>query len=275
VANPRIAVFARLADRTVAPVRVIEGGRTRLSRTSHAIAFDEIHDEIVVPNPFSEAVLFFAGNASGDAAPIRTIQGPKTFLQENDELALDPVHGEVIVPTRQAILIFDRTSNGDVAPKRVIAGPKTKINRARGIAVDPVNNIIAVGNREPIGILIFNRTDQGDVEPRAIISGPNTGIYAPKGFTINPARKELIATNEARGVQVTRQVGESFVGVWNYSDNGDVAPKAVIKGPSTMLIAPRGAALDSAHQEIFIIDKVQNGIFAFSWQAILDELQRN
>lgn len=254
-------------------MRIIEGGHTKLSRTSHAIAFDEIHDEIVVPNPFAEAVLFFAGNASGDAAPIRVIQGPKTLLEENDELALDPVHGEVVVPTRQAILIFDRTSNGDVAPKRFIAGPKTKINRARGIAVDPVNNIIAVGNREPIGILIFNRTDEGDVEPRAIISGPKTGIYAPKGFTINPARKELIATNEARGVQVTRNVGESFVGVWNYSDNGDVPPKAVIKGPRTMLIAPRGAALDPAHQEIFVIDKVQNGIFAYSWQKILEAFQ--
>ena len=267
-------MFARSANGIVAPVRIIEGGHTRLSRTSHAIAFDEMHDEIVVPNPFAEAVLFFTGNASGDASPIRIIQGPKTRLEENDELALDAVHGEVIVPTRQAILIFDRTSNGDVAPKRFIAGPKTKINRARGIAVDPVNNIIAVGNREPIGILIFNRTDEGDVEPRAIISGPNTGIYAPKGFTINPARKELIATNEARGTQVTRKIGESFIGVWNYSDNGDVPPKAVIKGASTLLIAPRGAALDTAHQEIFVIDKVQNGVFAYSWQKILEVLQR-
>ena len=274
MANPRIAVFARLANGIQAPVRIIEGGNTRLARTSHAIAFDEIHDEIVVPNPFAEAVLFFAGNASGNAAPIRTIQGPNTRLEENDELAFDPVHGEVIVPTRQAILVFDRTANGDVAPKRIIAGPKTKINRARGIAVDPVNNIIAVGNREPIGILIFNRTDQGDVEPRAIISGPKTGIYAPKGFTIIPERKELIATNEARAVQVTRKVGESFVGVWNYTDNGDVPPKAVIKGAGTMLIAPRGAALDTAHHEIFVIDKVQNGVFAYNWQKVLEALQR-
>ena len=52
---------------------------------------------------------------------------------------------------------------------------------------------------------------------------------------------ELIATIEARGAQVTRNVGDSFVGIWNYTDNGDVAPKAVIKGKDTMLIAPRGA----------------------------------
>jgi hypothetical protein len=273
VANPRVAIFARLANGNSAPVRIIEGGRTRLSRTSHAIAYDERNDEIVVPNPYAEAILFFRGNANGNEAPVRVIQGPRTLLEENDELAIDSLHGELIVPTRQAILVFSRQANGDVAPTRIIAGPKTRINRARGIAVDPVNNIIAVGNRDPLGILIFNRTDEGDVAPRSIITGPHTGIYATKGFMVLPERKELVATIEARGVQVSRNVGESFVGIWNYTDNGDVPPKASIKGASTMLIAPRGAALDREHQEIFIIDKVQNAFFAYSWQKILQGLR--
>ncbi len=268
MANPRIAIFARLANGNTGPVRVIEGGHTRLARTSHAVAFDDRNDEIVVPNPFAEAVLFFRGDASGDAAPIRAIQGPRTLLQDNDELTLDTLHGEVIVPTRQAILVFSRLANGDVAPVRIIGGPKTRINRARGIAVDPVNGIIAVGNRDPQGILIFNRTDDGDVAPRRIISGPKTGIYATKGFTVNPARRELIATVEARGVQVNRNLGESFVGVWNYSDNGDIAPKAILKGPDTMLIAPRGAVLNLKDQEMYVIDKVQNGFFAYALSRI-------
>ena len=184
------------------------------------------------------------------------------------------VHDEIIVPTRQAILVFSRTANGNVAPLRIITGPKTNMFRARGIAVDPINNIIAMGNANPQGILIFNRTDDGDVAPRSIITGPRTGIYALKGFAVLPDRKELIATVEARGVQVSRNVGESFVGIWNYTDNGDVAPKAIIKGETTMLIAPRGAALDFKHQEIFIIDKVQNSFFTYSWQKILQTMQR-
>ena len=258
-----------MANGNTFPVRVIEGGHTRLARTSHAITFDEKNDEIVVPNPFAEAVLFFRGSASGDEAPIRAIQGPRTLLQDNDELTLDSVHGEVIVPTRQAILVFSRLSNGDAAPLRILGGPKTRINRARGIAVDPINDIIAIGNRDPQGILIFNRTDQGDVAPRRIITGPKTGIYATKGFTVNPARRELIATVEARGVQVNRNLGESFVGVWNYTDNGDIAPKAILKGPSTMLIAPRGAALNLKDREMYVIDKVQNAFFAYTLDRML------
>jgi hypothetical protein len=269
VANPRIAIFARLANGNTAQVRVIEGGKTRLARTSHAVAFDERNDEIVVPNPFAEAVLFFRGSASGDEAPIRIIQGPRTLLEDNDELTIDPVNGEVIVPTRNSILVFSRLANGDAAPLRIISGPRTRINKARGIAVDPVNGIIAIGNRDPQGILIFNRTDRGDVAPRRVIAGPKTGIYATKGFTVNPARRELVATVEARGVQVNRNLGDSFVGVWNYTDNGDVAPKAILKGPSTMLVAPRGAALNLKDQEMYVIDKVQNGFFAFTLQRIL------
>jgi hypothetical protein len=274
VANPRIAIFARLANGNAAPTRVIEGGHTRLSRTSHAISYDEKNDEILVPNPLAEAVLVYRGDASGDAAPIRAIQGPHTLIRDNDELALDNVHDELIVPTRESILIFSRTANGDIAPLRTIGGPKTRIYRARGIAVDPVNNIIAIGNSNPPGILIFNRTDQGDVAPRSMITGPKTGIYTTKGFAVVPERKELIATVEARGVQVSRNVGESFVGVWNYSDNGDVAPKAAIKGETTLLIAPRGAALDNKHQEIFVIDKVQNAFFTYSWEKLLQGQQR-
>src|SRR5262245_63380645 len=133
-----MAIFARLANGNTAPVRVIEGGHTRLARTSHAIAFDERNDEIVVPNPFAEAVLFFRGNASGDEAPIRSIQGPRTLLQDNDELAFDSLHGEVIVPTRQAILVFSRLANGDAAHVRIISGPKTRIQRAREIGGDAV-----------------------------------------------------------------------------------------------------------------------------------------
>ena len=74
--------------------------------------------------------------------------------------------------------------------------------------------------------------------------------------------------------QLGPDMGDYVVVTTTESDDGDVPPKAAIKGLNTMLIAPRGAAISPEHQEIFVIDKVQNGIFAFSWQKILDELQR-
>ena len=70
-------MFARLADGGAAPVRTLYGQASRLSRTMHDVRYDAVNDEIVVPVPYSEAILTFAGGANGQESPIRIIQGPK------------------------------------------------------------------------------------------------------------------------------------------------------------------------------------------------------
>ncbi len=50
----------------------------------HDIRYDAIHDEIVVSNPFAQAILTFRGSATGEEAPIRVIQGPKTMIGNVD-----------------------------------------------------------------------------------------------------------------------------------------------------------------------------------------------
>ena len=50
----------------MAPTRVIEGEKTRISRTMHAFSYDEIHDEIVISSPLAQAVMTFRGGARGE-----------------------------------------------------------------------------------------------------------------------------------------------------------------------------------------------------------------
>lgn len=270
MSHPRIAVFARLANGNANPVRAIEGQETKLARTMHGIVMDAANDEIIVTNPFAEAILFFRGSANGEEPPVRVIQGPRTFLYHPETLALDPVHNEVFVPLgRQAgVLVFPRDGNGDVAPLRILRGPKTQLRRAHRVAVDPVNDLLVVTNDHPSkpGIFIFNRTDQGDVEPKAIISGPKTGIIRPQAVQVNPERKEIIVAVTDRRVGAAQQPG--FIGVWNYTDNGDVPPKAVIRGPNTLLIRPRGLALNPKHKEVLVVDMVRNALFTYSFPKI-------
>jgi len=102
----------------IPPTRLIAGQTSKLSRTMHDIRYDEIHDhdEIVVSNPFAQAILTFRGDADGEEAPIRIIQGPKTQLEDPDRLEVDPVHNEIFVPNnRDSILVFRRDAQGDVA----------------------------------------------------------------------------------------------------------------------------------------------------------------
>jgi len=181
VSVPRISGFARGANGNVNPDRTIEGQQTHLSRTMHGLAFDAVHDEIIVPVALSGAVLVFKGDARGDQLPIRIIQGSHTGLIRPQTVEVDPVNGEIVAAdsSSRAILVFDRLANGDVAPKRKIGGLKTDFRDIVGVAVDPVHNLIIAANRSaggPNGLYMFDRMADGDVAPVRHIGGPNSGV---------------------------------------------------------------------------------------------------
>src|SRR5258705_13355879 len=115
--HPQIAAFARLAKENAVANRKIQGELTRLGRTMHDIAYDPIHDEIVVGSPFAQAVLVFRGGAFGEEPPIRIIQGPRTQIVSAtngvDRTAIDPVNNEILVTSLlHKTLVFDREPDG-------------------------------------------------------------------------------------------------------------------------------------------------------------------
>jgi len=258
VSYPRISVFAGSANGTASPTRVIEGQDTLQARTSHDISVDSLHDEIAVPNPFAQAILFYSGGAKGDEGPIRIIQGPKTMLNYSDNVTLDPVHREAYVAQlmNDAILVFRSDMGGDVAPIRVIHGPKTKMDRPVRVSVDPVNDLMAVTTIQ--GVWLFNRTDNGDVAPRWTISGPKTGlgvVFGTRKVIFSPQGKKIIATGRRGGAPTgelfSRAPGsQPFIGIWNYGDNGDVAPWAIM--PDT---AAYSMDLNAAAKELITVDR--------------------
>jgi hypothetical protein len=281
------------------PTRVIAGQTTKLSRTMHDVRYDAVHDELIVTNPFANAILVFRGGATGEEPPIRIIQGPHTQLRGNtDRLEVDPVNNEIYIPLSNAILVFPREGNGDVAPVRVIKGPDTKLKSAGSLAVDPVNNVIAVGlsggegegattenvlaessgtkQGEPAGmqygqrgqggILFFNRTDNGNVKPIGGITGPKTGIVRILQLQMYPPKGELIATQPGRP---DREEPEGiYVGVWSIHDNGDVPPRWKLAGPKSTLKKPRGVVLDPKHKEMIIADMRLNSILTYYFPEI-------
>ena len=176
VAQPRIAAYSTAADKGTVPSRIIEGQKTNLNRTVHAIAYDDIHDEIVVQSNIGQAVVTYRGAANGDEAPIRIIQGPKTLLRDPVSLFIDPVHDEIFVfnmGTDDTMLVFDRMAQGDVAPKRVLKSP----GAVGGVgAADPVTNRIFINGRNN-GILVYDRMAEGTAAPlKTIGGGPISGL---------------------------------------------------------------------------------------------------
>jgi DNA-binding beta-propeller fold protein YncE len=292
VSQPRVAAFARLANGNAGPQRVITGQGSRLGRTIHGLAYDAVHDEIIVPNALADAILVFRGNANGDEAPIRVIQGPCTRLITPHSVSIDAEHGEILVAslTGKRINVYRWDANGNVAPIRVITGPQTQFGHLVGIAVDPVQNLMAVANSEDI--LIFNRTDNGDIAPRARIAGPKTGITdEPWQMQFYKGKIYLAASNHLHvnlysGVTLkesSKAVPDDpwlnptlgFVGIWNITDNGDVPPRAMIRGPFSGLLHPVGLALNPADGEIYASDSVRNGILSFSVPELFELKDQN
>lgn len=259
---------------------MITGQGSKLGRTIHGIAYDPGHDEIVVPNALADAVLVFRGSANGAEPPLRVIQGPCTKLVTPHSVSLDLEHKEILVAslTGRSINVFSWNANGDVSPLRVIRGPNTGLGHIVGLAVDPASGLLAVANSKDI--LIFNRTDNGDVAPRARIAGPKTLIgdepwqmqtYRGKIFLAasNHLHQNLYSGVTLKGTS-TRVPDDpwldpnlGFIGVWNVTDNGDIAPSAIIRGPFSGLLHPAGLALNPRDGEIYVSDSVRNGILTF------------
>ena len=284
MAQPRIAAFAREANGTMAPERVITGGRTKLARTVHGIAYDPVRDEIYVSNALADAVLVFRAGADGAEPPVRMIQGPCTGMVNPHAISLDLEHREILVSslTARAIAVFPMDADGNATPLRYIKGPKTKLGHTVSMGVDSATNVLVVANAEDL--LFFDRTATGDVAPVGEIKGEHTGIRdEPWGLQIRNGKIYVAASNHLhinlyQGVGIKPEYSDGnakvpedpwlnpelgFIGVWDVKDRGDVPPRAKIGGPFSQLVHPTGLALNPTDGEIYVTDSIRNGLFSF------------
>ena len=263
-------------------MRTIAGQKTTLSRTMHDIRYDAIHDEIFVGNPFSQAILVFAGGANGEEAPIRTIQGPSTQLQVPDNIEIDPVNNEIYVPDRAAgkILVYPRDGDGDVAPIRVL------LSESSSVIVDPIHNVLvtAISSVLPGGetdrngrgvntrttLQIFDRLAEGDAEPLRVITGPSTGLINGRPQAMHPESGYFAVSQKGNSdpeFYFDRSKDIQFIGIWNVHDEGDVPPRWRIE---TGMWKPRGLALNPKNKELIIVDMGQNSIMTYSLPEMFD-----
>lgn len=279
--HPQIAVFARSATENTPYLRSIEGQKSLLGRTMHDIAFDEIHDEIVVSGPLTQSILTFRGAANGEEAPLRIIQGEKTLIKgvgASDKVSIDQVHEEIYISTPdQRILVFNRMDNGNVAPKRILSGPDTQLSLGRQntneaitnvgnvygggdgprLRIDPIHNLLFVpvvgrGGQGGGTILVFDRTASGNTPPKFVIK-TNGG-----GYDVCAQSFRLITHNK------------NTFEIWQLSESGQGAEIAKIPAP---LGKYSGAtlALDPLHKEVIAATAAGNSILTFSVPELYDQ----
>ena len=140
--------------------------------------------------------------ASGDTAPLRVIEGPKTQLNWPALLYYDQERGDLYVANDvdNSILVFRRDDRGDVAPSRVIKGPKTGLMNPTGIFLDTKNDELWVSNMGNHSATVFRRTASGDAAPLRTIRSAPIGKTAqmignPGGVGYDTKREEILVPN--------------------------------------------------------------------------------
>ena len=268
VHHPEISMFDCMATGGVSPLRQIAGEATHLDRTVHGVAYDPIHDEIFVPHNIAQAIMVYRGDANGEEAPIRIIQGPHTQLIAPQFIAEDPVNNEIYIPEAGRILVYPRDGQGDIAPIRILAGPNTGLGEG-DVDIDPIHNVLVASGG---GLRIFDRTAQGDAKPLRVI---NAGGYHMRVY---PEKGEIFATVGLGGGRDTAlppgapswywKSGQalstkSYVGVWSINDSGNAPPRFRIGGPDGVLQAIHGIAIDPQHKAVLISDKWLDGLLTY------------
>lgn len=230
-----VVVFRKAASGNEAPIRLLQGGRTRLANP-HGIALDPRSGLIFVTNQGSvssryppeqggrnrpanlpllrdaavpgsgrmlpPAITVHSKTASGDTAPIRVIEGPRTRLNWPTAIAVDPERRELYVANDagESILVFDATAQGNVEPRRVLTGPRTGVKNPTGLALDMQNRELWVANFGNHTATVYPLAAQGDVAPlRTIRSAPagtpSQMIGNPGGVAFDTRREEILVPN--------------------------------------------------------------------------------
>ena len=258
---------------------VLQGQATKLTRESHGIAYSAARDEIYVGQPVASSVVIFKGGENGDAKPARVLVGSKTRLHNPWGVAVNDRDGELSVAdfTGNAILTYRSDAGGNASPIRVLAGPKTKLFKPVGVVIDPERNLMIV---TASGIYFYDRTAKGDAAPLGVIQGPRTGIVSTWHAALY---KDLLFVSVSNvdwrpaydyGGYTCRssltgpppwvwEHNPGFIAVWKVTDRGDVPPRAIIRGPASMLHDPGGITIDPKEGEVFVGDTSHNGLYTF------------
>jgi DNA-binding beta-propeller fold protein YncE len=148
------------------------------------------------------SIRVFAGDAKGDVAPIRAIEGERTGLNWPMSVDLDTKNDEIAVANSgdNRVLIFRRSDKGNVAPIRAIGGSNTGLSGPMGVAIDNKNDEIWVTNYSDHSAVVFARTATGNVAPKrtvrnAPIGTPSVGFGNPGAVAYDSKRDEILVPN--------------------------------------------------------------------------------
>jgi hypothetical protein len=246
-----------------APLAPDAGVRDSLGASARLPAAPELADShyyLYVTNTGNNSITVYNTTASGNTAPVATIAGSNTLLNNPWQLSKD-AKGNLYVANKGGsnILVFAHGANGNVAPIRAISGPLTGLSGLYTAIVDQkTEKIFAVANLPPPAagesqLLRFPLSATGDEAPLATSPGLSSAYQLASDST---GKKLLYAS---KGVCCTT----STFGVYSVEKFPNAAHPFQL--PNIYNFGPTGLADDPTTGTFLVSgnDGVTQGIFRF------------
>src|SRR5947207_1782394 len=189
--------------------------------------------------------------------PKRVVSGPKTQLQFNSAIYIDPKNGDVYSvenDTGDSIVVFAHDSAGDVEPVRELH----VAHRGFAVAVDEEKQEIYLSVNNPPQVAVYRKTASGEEKPLRVLRGERTRLADAHGIAIDLKNKLLFVNNwgsfTTEGTVSGGRSDSGSITIYSMDAKGDTAPLRVIQGPKTQLNWPGTMALDPDTGDLYVAD---------------------
>jgi hypothetical protein len=258
-------------DITRPPVRTIRDTYPIYS----SVAVDTQFNEIVLQdtNLFGIKVFNRLDNTPPGAdftSPKRVIEGPKSDLEYNNGLYVDPKDGDIYTvasDTADNMIVFPHDAKGDVAPMRKLKTP----HRNFATAVDEEKGEVFITIQYPPKVVVYRKDASGDEKPLRVLEGEHTGLFDAHGLAIDVKKKLMFVGNWGNAsdykVAGTGKFYPPSITVYPLDASGDTAPLRTIQGSRTQLDWAAGMSLDADNNDLFIANDVGQSVLVFKETA--------
>ena len=198
--------------------------------------------------------------------PKRVISGPKTDVQFNSCVYVDPKNGDIYSVENDigdSVVVFAQNANGDVEPKRKLH----VTHRAYAMAVDEDNEEFYLSVQYPPQVAVYRKIASGEEKPLRLLQGESTRLSDAHGIAVDPKNKLLFVNNWGNisdyKVAGSGRFEAPSITVYPLSADGDSSPIRIIQGPKTQLNWPGAMSVDPDRGELYVANDVGNSIIVF------------